>query len=201
MANYLQDLLGEAYKEGMTMEEISSALESAGITTKDENSNEIKHYKELVSKANSEAASYKKAMKEKLSEQERAEVERKEQFEAMQAELNQYKQDKILAEYTSQFVSQGYAADIASVNAKAFMGNDLETLLKNQADLINSIKATTKSELLKSTPRPEHGNANGSLKTMTKKDLYALSPSDRLKFAKEHREEYEKLNKGEEVQI
>lgn len=201
MANYLQDLLGEAYKEGMTMEEVSNALESAGITTKDENSNEIKHYKELVSKANSEAASYKKAMKEKLSEQERAEVERKEQLEALQAKVNQYEQDKILAEYTSQFVSQGYAADIASANAKAFMENDLETLLKNQADLINSIKATTKSELLKNTPRPEHGNANGSLKTMTKKDLYALSPKDRLKFAQEHREEYEKLNKGEEVQI
>ncbi len=201
MANYLQELLGESYKEGMTLEEVSSALETVGIPSKEETSNEIKHYKELVSKANSEAASFKKALRDKMSEQEKAEIERQEKMQAMEDELKTLKEEKTLADYTAKFVSQGYAADVASVNAKAFLDGDLETILKNQKALLDGAIASEKSKLVKATPKPEGGSATGTLKTMTKKDLYAMSTQDRLKFAKEHREEYKKLNEGEEVQL
>lgn len=59
--SYLSDLLGNAYKEGMTEEEISTALQSAGAGAKD-NEAEVNRLKAQLSKANSEAADYKKQL-------------------------------------------------------------------------------------------------------------------------------------------
>ena len=68
--SYLSDLLGDAYKEGMTEEEISTALQSAGAGAKD-NEAEVNRLKAQLSKANSEAADYKKQLRGKQSEDER----------------------------------------------------------------------------------------------------------------------------------
>lgn len=62
--SYLSDLLGDAYKEGMTEEEISTALQSAGAGAKD-NEAEVNRLKAQLSKANSEAADYKKQLRGK----------------------------------------------------------------------------------------------------------------------------------------
>ena len=56
--SYLSDLLGDSYKEGMTEEEISTALQAAGAGQN--NDAEINRLKAQLSKANSEAADYKK---------------------------------------------------------------------------------------------------------------------------------------------
>ena len=69
--SYLSDLLGDAYKEGMTEEEISTALQSAGAGAKD-NEAEVNRLKAQLSKANSEAADYKKQLRGKQSEDEAA---------------------------------------------------------------------------------------------------------------------------------
>ena len=50
--SYLSDLLGSAYKEGMTEDEISTALQTVGQG----NEAEINRLKAALSKANSEAA-------------------------------------------------------------------------------------------------------------------------------------------------
>ena len=60
--SYLSDLLGDAYKEGMTEEEISTALQRAGAGAKD-NEAEVNRLKAQLSKANSEAADYKKQLR------------------------------------------------------------------------------------------------------------------------------------------
>ena len=74
--SYLSDLLGDAYKEGMTEEEISTALQSAGAGAKD-NEAEVNRLKAQLSKANSEAADYKKQLRGKQSEDEAAAAEQK----------------------------------------------------------------------------------------------------------------------------
>ena len=86
MANtYLQTLLGESYREGMTEDEIASAIEALKLTApKSEQpratleTDEVKRLKELLSKANSEAADYKKQLRTKQSEAEIKEAEEKE---------------------------------------------------------------------------------------------------------------------------
>ena len=66
--SYLSDLLGKAYKEGMTEDEISAALEAVGQG----NDAEVNRLKAALSKANSEAADYKKQLRSKQSDDEAA---------------------------------------------------------------------------------------------------------------------------------
>ena len=73
--SYLSDLLGEAYKEGMTEEEISTALQIAGAGQS--NDAEINKLKAQLSKANSEAADYKKQLRGKQTADEAAAAEQK----------------------------------------------------------------------------------------------------------------------------
>ena len=52
----LKDLLKEAYKDNMTLEEIEAALEGVEVDT-----SEVDRLKSALTKSNSEAAEYKKA--------------------------------------------------------------------------------------------------------------------------------------------
>ena len=62
--SYLSDLLGSAYKEGMTEEEISTALQ----TVKSTSDAEVNRLKAALSKANGEAADYKKQLRNKQTD-------------------------------------------------------------------------------------------------------------------------------------
>ena len=61
----IKDLLGNKYKEGMTLEEIETALADVEMPT--DSSAEVERLKTALSKSNSEAADYKKQLREKLS--------------------------------------------------------------------------------------------------------------------------------------
>ena len=65
----IKDLLKDAYKEGMTLAEIETALKDIDLPT--DNSAEIDRLKTALSKSNSEAADYKKQLRDKMSEEER----------------------------------------------------------------------------------------------------------------------------------
>ena len=64
----LKEVLGDAYKEGMTFEEVEAALEKVNVP--EDNSAEIERLKNALSKSNSEAAGYKKQLREKMTEDE-----------------------------------------------------------------------------------------------------------------------------------
>ena len=87
----IKDLLKDAYKEGMTIDEINAALE--GIELPTDNSAEVERLKNALSKSNSEAADYKKQLREKMSADE---IKAKEDSDKM-VEL-QSKYDALLKE-------------------------------------------------------------------------------------------------------
>ena len=62
----LQELLKDRYKEGMTVEEIETALND--FTLPEDKSAEIEKLKNAVSKANSEAAEHKRKLRATLSD-------------------------------------------------------------------------------------------------------------------------------------
>lgn len=204
MANYLQELLGDSYKEGMSLDEISNALQEKQVTLGDkakDTSDTEKKYKELLSKANSEAASYKKELRAKMSEQEAKEAERNEQLEELQNKLAVLEKEKKVAEYTTKFTSVGYDTTVATECANALLDGDIDTVLENQKKYLQVQRDLIKSDLMKATPRPESGNSSGATKTISKEQLFAMPLKDRMKFAQEHREQYEQIVKGESVQI
>lgn len=198
MTDYLKNLLGDSYNEEMSIAEISDALEKLGISKVDEqeNTSEVENkYKNLISKANAEAAKYKKELKAKLSEQEAKEMERNSQLEEMQEELNTLKAEKQQTEYIAKFVSQGYDADSATSAAKAVVANDIDSLLKIQSSVFAKKEDALKSQLMKNTPKPE-GATNTTTSgndVVTKETLRKMSLQDRIKYSKEHPEEYKAL--------
>ena len=91
----LKELLGEAYKEGMTFEEVEAALKN--ITPPD-NAAEVTRLKAALSKANSEAADYKKQLRGKQSEAEAEAAAKQEEHDKLVKENADLKRSMTLAE-------------------------------------------------------------------------------------------------------
>ena len=82
----IKDLLKDAYKEGMTIEEINAALE--GIEMPTDNSAEVERLKNALTKSNSEAADYKKQLRDKMSAEEAKAKEDSDKFEELQGKYD-----------------------------------------------------------------------------------------------------------------
>lgn len=124
--SYLSDLLGDAYKEGMTEEEISTALQSAGAGAKD-NEAEVNRLKAQLSKANSEAADYKKQLRGKQSEDEAAAAEQKATMDKLTQENADLKRSMALSEKKAKLLAMGYDEKLADDTATAMVDTFLES--------------------------------------------------------------------------
>ena len=75
---------------------------------------EITKLKAALSKANSEAADWKRQFRDKQSETERAEAERAENEKAMQEELASLRRGKVVDEYAKRCMGMGYDAALVA---------------------------------------------------------------------------------------
>lgn len=80
---------------------------------------EVTKLKAALSKANSEAADWKRQFRDKQTEQERAEAERAENEKAMQEELASLRRGKVVDEYAKKCMGMGYDAELAAECAEA----------------------------------------------------------------------------------
>ena len=144
----------EGYEE-MTAEEKLAALEGMELPEPDY-TGYVK--KELFDKASSEIAGYKKQIFEKMTAEEAAKAEADEKMAAIQQELEQLRQDKVVQEYTTQFLSIGYDKELASETAVALQRGDMNTVFLNQTKFATLREKALKAELMKNTPKPPAGN-------------------------------------------
>lgn len=151
--SYLSDLLGTAYKEGMTEDEISNALEAA--SQGDET--EINRLKAALSKANSQAANYKKQLREKQSDDEAAAAAQQEELDRLMQENAELKRSKELSEKKTKLLAQGYDEDLADKTAIAMVDGDMDTVLANQSIYLETQKKAIQTDLMRNTPRPVSG--------------------------------------------
>lgn len=158
--SYLSDLLGDNYHEGMTEEEISTALESAKVGVS--NGNEINNLRAALSKANGEAADYKRQLRSRQTAEEAAAAEQKSLMEQLTQENTSLKRTISISEQTTKLMGLGYAADLASATATALIDGDLETVIKNQATFLDAQKESILADRMKNTPRPAAGAAGGA---------------------------------------
>ena len=75
--------------------------------------------KAALSKANSDAAEWKRQFREKQTEQERAEAERAEAEKTMREELASLRRGKVIDEYAKKCMGMGYDASLAAECAEA----------------------------------------------------------------------------------
>ena len=189
----IKDLLKDAYKEGMTIEEIETALESIELPT--DNTAELERLKTALSKSNSEAADYKRQLKEKLTADELKAREDAEEREALQKNYDELLKKVTISENKAQLLALGYDDALATETAEAMMNGDIAKVFINQKKHIEAVEKKVRSELTKGTPKAGGGNSGSGV---TKETLLKMSSGERLKFSQEHPEEYKQLYGGNE---
>lgn len=124
--------------ESMSAEDKLKVLEGYefDVPAQKDNSEEVKNLKESLSKANSQAAEWKRQFREKQTEAERAEAERAEREKAVEEELKSLRRDKSVSGYVAQCLALGYSAELAQKAAEAMAdGNTSEIFACQQAFL------------------------------------------------------------------
>lgn len=189
----LKKVLGDAYKEGMTFEEVKAALEKVNVP--EDNSAEIERLKNALSKSNSEAAGYKKQLREKMTEDEQKKQKEQEEREELQNKYDKLLRESIIAKNKAKLVALGYDESLADETAEAMADGDSEKVFANQQKHLASFEKKVRAEALKDTPKPTH---DGDSKTMTLEKFRKLDPAERHKFYTEHPDEYKELYGGKE---
>lgn len=187
----IKDLLKDAYKEGMTLEEIETALADIDLPT--DNSAEIDRLKAALSKSNSEAADYKKQLREKMSAEEIKAKEDAEKYEEVVKERDALLREKTILGHKTKYLSLGYEESLANDTAEAMANGELDKVFANQKKHLESVEKKIREDVLKGTPKPEGGDGS---ETITKEKFSKMSIAEQHKYSVEHPEEYKKLYGG-----
>lgn len=118
---------------------------------------EVTKLKAALSKANGEAADWKRQFREKQTEQERAEAERAENEKALQDELKSLRRDKVLSEYAKQCMGMGYDAALASECAEAMADGRFNDVFAIQQRFMEAKTKEIEAAALNKQPSLSHG--------------------------------------------
>lgn len=192
----LKALLGDTYKEGMTLEEINAALADKDLVDKSTLPKSVA--KEVFDKTASELAKAKKELKE-LKEKSMTDDE-KLQAELEKAKNTQSTYAKELSKLRAKeiFVEAGLTEKDYSAILDVVVSEDEEKTkanAKNMVDIIVAQKAATekavKAELLKGTPPPPAGSGGG---TVTKEQFEKMGWRERTELKQKSPELFKQLS-------
>lgn len=187
----LKELLGESYKDGMTVEEITEALAGVEMPKPTDNSAEIAKLKESVTKANAEASKYKKELSAKLSDDERKAKEDAEKWEQIAKERDELLREKNISTHKAKFLENGFSAELADSSAQAIVDGDFDTVFKNLGEYRKSIEKQFKAENVDSMPKPQGGGQKDT--NITKEQFEKMSYAEMSELYRKNPELYNKL--------
>ena len=187
----IKALLGDAYKEGMTLTEIETALAAVELPT---DNTEIERLKAAVSKSNSEAAELKKQLRTKLTEDEVAKLKDAEDREKLQNDYNALLTKVTISENKAKLLAIGYDDTLADETAEAMVNGELEKVFTNQKKHMENLEKKIRADVLKETPKPAPGGAGG--KGITQEQFDAMGYTERLKVFNEQPEIYKEFIGG-----
>ena len=186
----LKTLLGDKYKEGMTIEEIMSL----DVETPKPDTSAYDNLKKRFDEVASEVAGYKKELRSKMTEAEQKAAADAEELAKIIAERDQLKAEKSIAESAKGLVAIGYDEALATEVATALYNGDSATVIKAQAKFVDAQKKAVLAEAVKETPVPPAAGEGGV--GVTKEKLREMSPLERLEFSQKNPEEYKKIYGG-----
>ena len=163
----LKDLLGDAYREGMTLEEVEAALSDKNLVDATTLSKKVD--KDLYDKKVSELAALNRQLKELQSNSMTAEEKLKAEQEKAAELQRTYAKELSKLKAKEVFIGAGLTEkDFASLLDAVVSEEEETTVARANAliDVINAQKQATekavKAELIKSTPTPPSGSAGGA---------------------------------------
>lgn len=182
----------EGYAE-MTAEEKVAALEGFEYEDNAQALSDLEKYKDAVTKANHEAADYKKQLKALQEQTKTGNTKADETIQKLQEQVADLTRQNTISSYTAQLTALGYSEELAKETAEAQADGDVAKVMENQRKFLEEREKAIKADLLKQTPRPGQGGTGEPSSGMTKEKFSKLSFAERAKFAAEHPDEYAKF--------
>ena len=133
--------------ENMTAEEKLAAIEAYDPTKNGWVS------KETLDKATSEAAGYKKALKDAQASANQASDTQK----SLEERIQELEKERAISGAVAKYVGLGYSPELAQSSATALINGDFETLFQDQQTVLEAAKKSAGIEQLKQTPKPAGG--------------------------------------------
>ena len=115
-------------------------------------SEEVTKLKTALSKANSDAAEWKRQFREKQTEAERVEAERKEKEAAVEEELRTLRREKTVSGYVANCLALGYDKDLALRAAEAMADNNAAEIMNCQQEFLEKTKKELEANALNKQP-------------------------------------------------
>lgn len=152
----LKTLLGDAYKDGMTTEEVGAALADKEFVDRSVLDGYVP--KSTFDKTASEAADYKKKWKATQTEAEQAAQAEAERQTQIEEELKGLRKTTKVSEFEKNYLKLGYDAETASKIAEATYDGDMDTVFSLQGKFLENKQKSLKAEIMKNTPGAASGN-------------------------------------------
>ena len=149
--------------------------------------------KSIADKHASEAADYKKKLRERMSEDEAKKAQEAEERAALIERAEKAERQLTMSGYEKAYLAMGYDEKLAKATAEALATGDMETVFKNQKTHTDNREKALRAELLKNTPPPAAGKTDTG---MTKEQFSKLSLAEKAKYAEENPEAYKELYGG-----
>lgn len=115
---------------------------------------EVERYKNAASKANTEAAEWRRKHNSLLSEEQQKQLEREESEKSMKTQLDALLKDKSVSDERAYRLSLGYDEKLAAETAEAFVDGNVAKVRENERKFLEAKEKSIKDQLLKDTPRP-----------------------------------------------
>ena len=135
-----------------TVTEQTEPVKTEPVKTEKPDNAEVEKLKRLLSKANSEAASYKEQLRAKQTETERAEAERAEADKAMREELETLRKEKRVSDYTGKCLALNMDAELAGKTATALADGDMESVFDCLKAFVEATTTRLNNEALNRQP-------------------------------------------------
>ena len=148
----LKELLGDAYKDGMTMDEVTEALKNVEMP-KDQSA-EIEKLKETISKSNSEAKEWKDKYRATLDDATKKQQEAEEEAKKNAERLAQLEKERAIAGYKASYLAMGYDEELAADTANALFDGDNAKLFENQKKHMEAVEKKAREDALRGSGRP-----------------------------------------------
>lgn len=179
----------EGYAD-MTPEEKVAALEAHEY---EDLTAEVERYKNAATKANSEAADWRKKHNALLSEEEQKKQANDEELTNLRQRVADMEKKELIAGHKVNFLAIGYDEALADATAKAMVDGDTDKVFANHKKFLEAHDKAIKAELLGNAPKPKAGSVSSG---MTLEKFRKLSPQERHGFSVNHPEEYKELYGG-----
>ena len=134
-----------------TVEQTETA-KTEPVKTENTDNAEVKQLKAALSRANSQAAEYKRQRNEALDKSKLAEVERAEQEQAMREELETLRKEKRVSDYTAKCVALNMDAELAAQTANALADGNMDSVFDCLKAFVEATKTRLNNEALNRQP-------------------------------------------------